>query len=107
MVLKRRLVFTGERRGEQHLGGSEGHGTSEKLNCGLGAVRLGLVPGEPPPWEGPPPWERPSFRAVLLGGAESGLCVRIALVLGCGLSQSRSVVPDWQLPPQGQCLTRL
>ena len=82
MILKRRLVFTGERRGEQHPGGSEGRGTSEKLSCGLDAVGLGLVPGEPPPWE------RPSFLAVLLGGAESGLCVRIAVVLGCGLSQS-------------------
>lgn len=100
MILKGRLVFTGERHREQHPGGSEGRRPSEKLNCGLDAVRLGLVPGEPPLWE------RPSFLAVLLGGAESGLCVRIAVVLGCGLSQSLSVVPDWKLPPPGAVLTR-
>lgn len=46
MILKRGLVFTGDCRGEQHPGGSRR--TSEKLNCDLDAVRLGLVP-----WGGP------------------------------------------------------
>ena len=90
MVLKRWLVFTGEHCGEQHPGGS--CGTSEKLNCDLDAV-----------WAGPLGSPRPgrALPAVLLRGAEPGLCVRTALVLGCRLSQSLSVVPDWQLPPPG------
>ena len=54
-------------------------------------------------WAGPLGSRRPgrALPAVSLRGTEPGLWMRTALVLGCRLSQSLSVVPDWQLPPPG------
>lgn len=74
MILKRGLVFTGERRGEQHPGGSRR--TSEKLNCDLDAVRLGWFPGEAPSWEGPARCSAQRRRARPSCAHRSGLGMR-------------------------------
>lgn len=74
MILKQGLVFTGERRGEQHPGGSRR--TSEKLDYDLDAVRLGLVPWGGPSWEGPSRCFAQRRRARPLCAHRSGLGMR-------------------------------